>query len=105
MKACRILVLAIKGGVGSRLQPLTAERCKPAAPFGSRDRIVHFVLSSLINLGSYTNYLLVQYKSQSLIEHICKAWGISPCRVSSSLWYRPKGTTGLPTPPMRCGRV
>jgi glucose-1-phosphate adenylyltransferase len=66
------------GGQGSRLQPLTAARSKPSVPFGSRYRIVDFVLSNLINSQIRTIYLLVQYKSQSLIEHVRKAWTISP---------------------------
>lgn len=66
------------GGEGSRLQPLTTERCKPAVPFGSRYRIIDFVLSNLINSDIRSIYLLVQYKPQELIEHIRKAWVISP---------------------------
>jgi glucose-1-phosphate adenylyltransferase len=66
------------GGQGSRLHPLTEKRSKPAVPFGARNRIVDFVLSNLVNSGIRTIYLLVQYKSQSLIEHIRKAWTISP---------------------------
>lgn len=66
------------GGRGTRLRPLTDTRSKPAVPFGARYRIIDFVLSNLINSGIVTIYLLVQYKSQSLIEHIRKAWTISP---------------------------
>jgi glucose-1-phosphate adenylyltransferase len=66
------------GGQGARLRPLTDTRSKPAVPFGSRYRIVDFVLSNLVNSGISTIYLLVQYRSQSLIEHIRKAWTISP---------------------------
>lgn len=66
------------GGQGSRLRPLTETRSKPAVPFGARYRIVDFVLSNLVSSGVSTIYLLVQYKSQSLIEHIRKAWTISP---------------------------
>ena len=65
------------GGEGSRLRPLTTERCKPAVPFGSRYRIVDFVLSNLVNSDIRSIYLLVQYRPQSLIEHIRKAWTIS----------------------------
>jgi len=74
----RILALVAAGGQGARLRPLTDRRSKPAVPFGSRYRIVDFVLSSLVNSGICTIHLLVQYKSQSLIEHIRKAWTISP---------------------------
>ncbi len=70
----RILAMVLAGGEGSRLNPLTAERSKPAVPFGSRYRIVDFVLSNLINSGILSIYLLVQYKSQSLIDHVGKVW-------------------------------
>jgi glucose-1-phosphate adenylyltransferase len=66
------------GGEWSRLHPLTARRSKPSVPFGARYRIVDFVLSNLINSGIYAVYLLVQYKSQELIEHVRKAWSLSP---------------------------
>jgi len=66
------------GGEGRRLHPLTAERSKPAVPFGGRYRIVDFVLSNLVNSEIQSIYLLVQYKSQSLIEHIRRSWVLSP---------------------------
>ena len=70
--------MVLAGGEGSRLAPLTQERSKPAVPFGGRYRIVDFVLSNLINSGIHSIYLLVQYKSQSLIEHIQRSWVLSP---------------------------
>ncbi len=76
--ADKVVAFVMAGGQGSRLSPLTAERCKPAVPFGARYRIVDFVLSNLINSGIRAIYLLVQYKAQSLIEHVRKAWEISP---------------------------
>ena len=72
-----ILAMVLAGGEGSRLYPLTGDRSKPAVPFGARYRIVDFVLSNLINSHIYSIYLLVQYKSQSLIEHVNRAWGIT----------------------------
>ena len=66
----RVLAMVLAGGEGTRLLPLTNERSKPAVPFGGRYRIVDFVLSNLVNSNIYSIYLLVQYKSQSLIEHI-----------------------------------
>jgi len=74
----RIVAFVMAGGEGKRLRPLTAERCKPAVPFGGRYRIVDFVLSNLINSEIQSIYLLVQYKAQSLIEHIRMGWSISP---------------------------
>ncbi|GBL45504.1 glucose-1-phosphate adenylyltransferase [Sulfuriferula multivorans] len=72
-----ILALVLAGGEGSRLYPLTAVRSKPSVPFGGRFRIVDFVLSNLVNSGIHSIYLLVQYKSQSLIEHVNHAWTLS----------------------------
>mgnify|MGYP002624254914 FL=1 len=74
----RITAMVLAGGEGTRLAPLTADRSKPAVPFGGRYRIVDFVLSNLLNSGIHSIYLLVQYKSQSLIEHIHNAWVLSP---------------------------
>lgn len=71
------MAFVMAGGQGSRLQPLTTDRCKPAVPFGSRYRIIDFVLSNLTNSNVHSIYLLVQYKPQSLIEHIRKAWSVS----------------------------
>ena len=70
--------MVLAGGEGTRLMPLTAERSKPAVPFGGRYRIVDFVLSNLVNSGIHAIYILVQYKSQSLIEHIRNGWAFSP---------------------------
>ena len=73
----KVLALVLAGGKGERLFPLTVFRSKPAVPFGGRYRIVDFVLSNLINSHIYSIYLLVQYKSQSLIEHVRKNWSFS----------------------------
>jgi len=70
--------MILAGGKGERLFPLTAMRSKPSVPFGGRYRIVDFVLSNMVNSHIFSNYLLVQYKSQSLIEHIRKNWVLSP---------------------------
>jgi len=73
----KILAFALAGGKGERLFPLTAFRSKPSVPFGGRYRIVDFVLSNLVNSHIYSVYLLVQYKSQSLIEHVRQNWVLS----------------------------
>ncbi|HXX56542.1 MAG TPA: glucose-1-phosphate adenylyltransferase [Thermodesulfovibrionales bacterium] len=74
----QVLAFVLAGGKGERLFPLTAFRSKPSVPFGGRYRIVDFVLSNLINSQIYSIYLLVQYKSQSLIEHVRQKWVLSP---------------------------
>lgn len=78
MAVPKILAIVMAGGEGSRLYPLTADNSKPSVPFGARYRIVDFVLSNLINSEILSVYLLVQYKSQSLIEHVRKSWVMSP---------------------------
>ena len=74
----KILAFVLAGGRGERLAPLTDLRTKPSVPFGGRYRIVDFVLSNLLNSQIYSMYLLVQYKSQSLIEHVRQNWVLSP---------------------------
>jgi glucose-1-phosphate adenylyltransferase len=76
--APNILALVLAGGEGSRLRPLTDHRSKPSIPFGGRYRIVDFVLSNLVNSKIFAIYLLVQYKSQSLIEHVRRSWVMAP---------------------------
>jgi len=69
-----VLAFVMAGGAGTRLHPLTAGRSKPSVPFNGKHRIVDFVLSNLANSGIDSVYLLVQYKSQSLIEHVRDTW-------------------------------
>jgi len=73
----RVLAFVLAGGKGTRLYPLTKERAKPAVPFGGRYRIVDFVLSNLINSGIYSIYVLIQFKSQSLLQHLREGWEAS----------------------------
>ncbi len=73
----RVLAFVLAGGKGTRLYPLTKERAKPAVPFGGRYRIVDFVLSNLINSGIFSIYVLVQFKSQSLLQHLREGWEVS----------------------------
>jgi glucose-1-phosphate adenylyltransferase len=73
----RVLAFVLAGGKGTRLYPLTKERAKPAVPFGGRYRIVDFVLSNLVNSGVYSIYVLIQFKSQSLLQHLREGWDVS----------------------------
>ncbi|MDI6771691.1 MAG: glucose-1-phosphate adenylyltransferase [bacterium] len=70
----RVLAFVLAGGRGERLEPLTRERGKPAVPFGGKYRIVDFVLSNFVNSGIYAIYVMVQYKAQSLLEHLRVGW-------------------------------
>ncbi len=92
--------IIMAGGKGERLYPLTKERSKPAVPFGGKYRIIDFVLSNFINSGIYSNYVLVQYMSQSLIEYLRSTWNLGgitkehfitivpPQMRLGEMWYR-----------------
>jgi len=69
-----VLAMVMAGGRGERLYPLTRDRAKPAVPFAGKYRIIDFVLSNLANSGIYSIYVLTQFKSQSLMEHLQEAW-------------------------------
>ncbi|MEZ6065424.1 MAG: glucose-1-phosphate adenylyltransferase [Planctomycetaceae bacterium] len=69
-----VLAVILAGGKGTRLEPLTLERAKPAVPFGGCYRIIDFTLSNCINSGLRKVFLLTQYKAASLDRHINEAW-------------------------------
>ncbi|MDO5723949.1 MAG: glucose-1-phosphate adenylyltransferase [Flaviflexus sp.] len=73
----RVLAIVLAGGEGKRLMPLTAERAKPAVPFGGNYRLIDFSLSNIVNSGYLKVVVLTQYKSHSLDRHISKTWRMS----------------------------
>jgi glucose-1-phosphate adenylyltransferase len=77
-KQQRIFGMVLAGGEGKRLMPLTADRAKPAVPFGGAYRLIDFALSNLINSGLRRIVVLTQYKSHSLDRHISQTWRMSP---------------------------
>jgi len=74
----RVLAIVLAGGEGKRLIPLTADRAKPAVPFGGNYRLIDFALSNLVNGGFRRIVVLTQYKSHSLDRHISQTWRLSP---------------------------
>ncbi len=72
-----LLGIVLAGGEGKRLMPLTADRAKPAVPFGGSYRLVDFVLSNLVNARMLKIAVLTQYKSHSLDKHITTTWRMS----------------------------
>ncbi|MDO4988592.1 MAG: glucose-1-phosphate adenylyltransferase [Synergistes sp.] len=70
----RVLGMVLAGGKGERLMPLTRYRAKPAVPFAAKYRIIDFALSNMVNSGLFSIYCLIQFKSQSLHQHIGKGW-------------------------------
>ena len=71
-----ILTMILAGGRGERLHPLTADRAKPAVPFGGKYRIIDFTLSNCVNSGLRNMVVLIQYKSHSLDRHIRRGWNV-----------------------------
>ena len=73
----KVLAIVLAGGEGKRLMPLTADRAKPAVPFGGIYRLIDFALSNIVNSGYLKIVVLTQYKSHSLDAHITKTWRMS----------------------------
>ncbi|BDI22698.1 glucose-1-phosphate adenylyltransferase [Herbiconiux sp. L3-i23] len=77
MASKKIFGIVLAGGEGKRLMPLTADRAKPAVPFGGTYRLIDFALSNLINSGLTQIVVLTQYKSHSLDRHVAETWRLS----------------------------
>ena len=73
----KVIAFVLAGGRGNRLLPLTRDRAKPAVPFGGKYRIVDFVLSNLVNSEIFSIYVVLQYRSQSLLKHLREGWQFS----------------------------
>lgn len=71
-----VLTMILAGGVGSRLNPLTADRAKPAVPFGGQYRIIDFTLSNCLHSSLRRILVLPQYKSHSLMKHLRDGWSV-----------------------------
>ena len=100
--------MVLAGGEGKRLLPLTADRAKPAVPFGGNYRLVDFVLSNLVNAGYLRICVLTQYKSHSLDRHITRPGGCRRCSATTSRRCRPSSGSaraGTPAAPTRSSRA
>lgn len=76
----KVVTVILAGGKGSRLEPLTRDRAKPAVPFGGAYRIIDFTLSNCLNSGLRKILVLTQYKAMSLDRHISMGWQRYFCR-------------------------
>jgi glucose-1-phosphate adenylyltransferase len=72
----KVLAFVLAGGEGKRLAPLTKEVAKPAVPFHTQHRLIDFALSNLRNSGIRTMHVLMQYRPESVLEHLTSAWQI-----------------------------
>ena len=96
----KLTTIIMAGGKGERLFPLTRDKAKPAITFGSLYRIIDFTLSNCLNSGIRRIYVLSQYGSFSLDQHLRQAWDIMhpdlgefiysmpPQQIMVSRWYR-----------------
>ena len=81
--------MVLAGGRGSRLHQLTDWRAKPAVPFAGKFRIIDFTLSNCVNSGVRRIGVATQYKAQSLIRHIQRAWSFLDGRFSEFIDVMP----------------
>ena len=112
----KVLAIVLAGGEGKRLMPLTADRAKPAVPFGGIYRLIDFALSNVVNSGYLKVVVLTQYKSHSLDRHVTKTWRMSTMlgnyvapvpaqqRIDKN-WYLGSAERDLPEPQPRPRRA
>ena len=96
----KLTTIIMAGGKGERLFPLTRDKAKPAITFGGLYKIIDFTLSNCVNSGIRRIYVLTQYGSFSLDQHLRAAWDIMhpdlgefiysvpPQQIMVSRWYR-----------------
>jgi glucose-1-phosphate adenylyltransferase len=84
-----VLTVILAGGKGTRLEPLTRDRAKPAVPFGGLYRIIDFTLSNCINSGLRRVLVLTQFKSRSLDRHIRYGWNFLSSELGESVEVLP----------------
>lgn len=95
-----VTAVILAGGKGTRLEPLTRQRAKPAVPFGGIYRIIDFTLSNCLNSGLRRVFVLTQYKARSLDKHVRRGWNflatelgegievLPPQQRTNDYWYR-----------------
>lgn len=96
----QMLAIILGGGAGTRLQPLTSHRAKPAVPLAGKYRLVDVPISNCINSGLDRIFVLTQFNSASLNSHVARAYRFDRFRSgfvtvlaaeqtpSSTAWYQ-----------------
>lgn len=85
----KTLSIIMAGGIGKRLHPLTADRAKPAVPFGGKYRIIDFTLTNCLHSKLRRILVLTQYKSQSLQKHLLDGWTIFSPEIAEYIMHVP----------------
>ncbi len=78
-----VIAIVMGGGKGTRLLPLTASRCKPAMCYGGCYRLIDIPISNAINSGCQKIYVITQYLSHSLHQHIFNTYRFDSLHLSS----------------------
>ncbi|MEO0508790.1 MAG: glucose-1-phosphate adenylyltransferase [Verrucomicrobiota bacterium] len=78
MKKRKVICIIMGGGRGSRLSPLTKERCKPAVPLAGKYRLVDIPISNCLNSGFNRMFVLTQFNTASLHRHIQESYKFDP---------------------------
>ncbi len=94
MRPVKILTMVLAGGVGERLYPLTARRCKPVVPYGGNFRIIDFTLMNCVCSDIRQVYILPQYHAQSLTRHGAERWNFLPSELGEYIEMLPPKLRG-----------
>ena len=73
----RVLAIILGGGAGTRLQPLTKMRAKPAVPLAGKYRLIDIPISNCINSSINKMYVLTQFNSASLNRHLSQTYNLN----------------------------
>jgi glucose-1-phosphate adenylyltransferase len=73
-----VLCVVLGGGQGTRLYPLTKERCKPAVPLFGKHRLIDIPISNCLNSNLRRIYVLTQFNSESLNKHVARTYSLDP---------------------------
>src|SRR5262245_13116415 len=84
-----VMTLIMAGGRGTRLEPLTRDRAKPAVPFGGMYRIIDFTLSNCVNSGLRQVLVLTQFKARSIDRQIRECWSFLSAQLGDYIEVSP----------------
>lgn len=88
-----VATIILAGGQGTRLYPLTKERCKPAVRFGGRYRLIDIPISNSLNSGIKQIYIISQFFSSSLNNHIKDTFQLDGIQGASMTFLYPEETS------------